>query len=277
LSLAIYLQIGLGYTPIHAALTTVPSSVGLILASVISTKLVPRPGRVLLASGAVIMAVAIAGLIVAFNHYGAAVTSWELRPMIFVLGLGMGLTIPPLADAIIAHIPERVAGAASGLINSGLQVGNAIGVAVIGVILFSVLGSHAPTSARTEAAKLSAQLSAQGVPASERQQITAEYTTCFVDASRQKDPAAVPESCRKAKAQGGGTKVSKEFAAAIVEARKDNFSVAIGRAVGYALAAFLAAGILLLFLNPKSSDGPGGRRRYAARHAARRGPPTLAA
>ncbi|HEU5267615.1 MAG TPA: MFS transporter [Jatrophihabitans sp.] len=279
LSLAIYLQIGLGYTPIQAALTTVPSSIGLIMAAGISTKRAPRPGRVLLACGAVIMAVAMAGLIVVFTHYGGMVSAWQLRPLIFVLGLGMGLTIPPLADAIIAQTPERVAGAASGLINSGLQVGNAVGVAVIGVILFGVLSTHAPTSARSEAAKLSAQLAAQGVPAAQRQQVTAEFRTCFVDASRQKDPAAVPASCRKSKAEQTDPALSKAATVALEKARKDNFSVAIARAVGYSFAAFLVAALLLLFLNPNAAEGRGTRNRYgyAARHAAGRAPPVLAA
>ncbi len=279
LAFAIYLQIGLGFTPIHAALTTLPSSIGLILASVIATKRVPRPGRGLLAAGAVVMAAAMAGLIVVFDRYGGAVTAWELRPMIFVFGIGMGLTIPPLADAIIAHIPERVAGSASGLINSGLQVGNAVGVAVIGVILFSVLSSHAPASAQSESARLSTQLAAEHVPAAGRQQIMTAFRTCFVDASRQKDPAAVPASCRQAKAHNTDAATAKAFAAALQHARKDNFSDAIARAIGYALAAFLAAAVLLLFLNPNATQRNPERRRYSytARHAARRGPPVLAA
>lgn len=260
LAFAIYLQIGLGYTPIQAALTTVPSSIGLILASGLSGKLAPRPGRVILSSGALVMAAAMAGLIAVLGRYGGSVTVWQLRPLVLILGLGMGLTIPTLADAIMSHIPERVAGAASGLINTGLQVGNAVGVAVIGVILFSVLGTHAPTSARIEAANLSRQLAAQGVSAEQRKTVTDGFAVCFTDTSREEDPAAVPASCRRAQQKLTDPTLRTDVASAFDRARKDDFSVALARAIRYAVAAFVSAAVLLLCLG--SQAGRHQRHRY---------------
>jgi sugar phosphate permease len=51
-------------------------------------------------------------------------------------GAGMGLAIAPLATLVLAAVPEREAGSASGLLATAQNVGNAIGVAVIGAVYF---------------------------------------------------------------------------------------------------------------------------------------------
>ncbi|MGH3291705.1 MAG: MFS transporter, partial [Trebonia sp.] len=110
LILSLYLQIGLGYTPLHAGLTTVPSSIGLAVAAVAASKLVPRLGRRLLAPGGVLSAVSIVWMILTFHQQGAAITSWQIAPSMFALGLGMGIVVPSLIDAALADVPAVHAG-----------------------------------------------------------------------------------------------------------------------------------------------------------------------
>lgn len=268
LAFTIFLQLGLGYSPLEAALTTFPSSVGLILASLASTKLALRPGRLVLAIGALLMAAAMTGLVLTVNHYGGDLTAWHVRPVIFVFGLGMGLILPSLADVIIAGVHRRAAGPASGLINTGLQVGNAIGVAVIGVILFSVLGSHAETSAQTATPQISTQLAALGVPAGVRQQTVQDFRRCFVDETHQEDSAATPASCRDQATQLPPTldqEVRRILATASVRARKDNFAVAIQHALLYGVVVF-SVSFALLFLLPRPGKAIPRHRRYSPRH-----------
>jgi hypothetical protein len=138
------------------------------------------------------------------------------------------------------------------LINRGPQVGKAVGVAVIGVILFSVLGSHAPTSARIEAANLSRQLAAQGVSAEQRRAVTDGFAVCFTDTSRKEDPAAVPASCRRAQQELTDPTVRTEVASAFDRARKGDFSVALAHAVRYAVAVFVSAAVHLLCLGSQT-------------------------
>jgi len=52
-----------------------------------------------------------------------------------VIGLGIGLTLPPIMDAVLGTVPERSAGAGSGLLQALRQVGGAFGVAVLGSLL----------------------------------------------------------------------------------------------------------------------------------------------
>jgi hypothetical protein len=59
-----------------------------------------------------------------------------------VIGLGLGLAVAPLTDFVQAGVPPHSAGSASGLQSAIIQVGNAVGVAVLGVIFFSLLARH---------------------------------------------------------------------------------------------------------------------------------------
>jgi MFS family permease len=143
LVLTLFLQLGLGFTPLHAGLTFLPFSVGVLLSSGVAARLAPRFGRGVTMAGALIIAAGMAGLIVIVHHYGAAVTTWELTPGLLAAGLGLGTVIAPLADIVLDRVPRQDAGSASGVFNTGLQVGNSIGIAVIGVIFFGLLGAQA--------------------------------------------------------------------------------------------------------------------------------------
>ena len=136
LVLTLFLQLGLGFTPLHAGLTFLPFSLGVLASSGAAARLAPRFGRSVTMAGALIIAAAMASLSVIVDHYGATVTTWELAPSLVAAGLGLGAVIAPLADIVLAGVPQREAGSASGVFNTGLQVGNSIGIAVIGVIFF---------------------------------------------------------------------------------------------------------------------------------------------
>lgn len=54
--------------------------------------------------------------------------------MIFVGG-GGGLTVPPIASLIFDVAPSRLAGTASGVLNTFRQMGGSLGVAVFGAVV----------------------------------------------------------------------------------------------------------------------------------------------
>jgi predicted MFS family arabinose efflux permease len=49
-------------------------------------------------------------------------------------GLGLGTVIAPLANVVLADVREQDAGSASGVLNTGFQLGNSIGLALMGVV-----------------------------------------------------------------------------------------------------------------------------------------------
>ena len=64
------------------------------------------------------------------------------NPGLFVVGFGQGLVLPTLVRAVIQGVEVRYAGAASGVVNSTLQISASLGVATVGGLFFAVLGGR---------------------------------------------------------------------------------------------------------------------------------------
>ena len=143
LTFSLFLQIGLGFTALHSGLTTIPFSVGTAIASAVSVRLAPRLGRAILSLGCLLLVVGMLGVMATVSRYGEAIHSWQLLPALVVCGLGLGCTIPPLINVILAGISRRNVGSASGVLSTTQQFGGALGVAIIGVIFFGLLSSQA--------------------------------------------------------------------------------------------------------------------------------------
>src|SRR5262249_39173505 len=97
LVLTLFLQLGLGFPPLHAGVTFLPFSVGVLLSSAAAARLAPRFGRGVTMAGALIIVGGMAVLIAGIHHYGAAVTTWDLVPGLVAAGFGVGAVIAPLA------------------------------------------------------------------------------------------------------------------------------------------------------------------------------------
>src|SRR3954451_5760859 len=69
---------------------------------------------------------------------------WKsLLPAFVVTGLGMGMTFAPMTAAAMREVPPRIAGRASGILNTTRNIGQVLGIAVLGSILQTRLVSHA--------------------------------------------------------------------------------------------------------------------------------------
>ena len=90
LTLQLTLQEGLGFSPIHGALTVLPFSLAIAAASPAAMALGPRLGRTLLLGGALLMAVGSAALMIAVRAQGADLGSLALLPGMVLCGLAVG-------------------------------------------------------------------------------------------------------------------------------------------------------------------------------------------
>ncbi|MFD3483745.1 MFS transporter [Streptomyces sp. NPDC058665] len=143
----LYMQIGLGWSPLHAGLTGLPFSVAVSTAAGLSVqKLVPRFGRKVLQCGALTMATGVLLYIWESGRYGADITSWQMLPPLLVMGAGMGLIVAPLTDAVLSDVPREHSGSASGLINTVQQMGTALGLGLVSVVFFGVVDDRAATT-----------------------------------------------------------------------------------------------------------------------------------
>ncbi|MCX4511453.1 MFS transporter [Streptomyces sp. NBC_01619] len=143
----LYMQIGLGWSPLKAGLTGVPFSIAVSLAAGLSVqKLVPRFGRKVLQAGALTMAAGLLLYIWEAGRYGTDIHSWQMIAPLVIMGLGMGLIVAPLTDAVLSDVPREHAGSASGLINTTGQMGNALGLGLVSVVFFGVIDEKPLTS-----------------------------------------------------------------------------------------------------------------------------------
>ncbi|HWH12466.1 MAG TPA: MFS transporter [Solirubrobacteraceae bacterium] len=142
LALTLFLQIGQGYSAIHAGLTFIPLSLGVAVAAPLSGGLLmPRVGGRLPIQAGGVVSLAGYGAVIAAVHGAGHVSSWDVLPGLLVIGLGMGLFIAPLFDTILAAVTDAETGSASGVLNALQQLAGAIGVAVLGTVFFTAV-SH---------------------------------------------------------------------------------------------------------------------------------------
>ncbi len=139
LILSLYLQQGRGLSALDSGLVFTILAVSYLAASLRAPELTERHGRRVLAVGALVLAAGHAALLTAVAIVGVGGSVAILVPGLLLIGAGMGLGITPLATLIMAGMQPAHAGATAGVLATAQNVGNAIGVAVIGVVFFGAL------------------------------------------------------------------------------------------------------------------------------------------
>ncbi|WET77463.1 MFS transporter [Amycolatopsis sp. QT-25] len=138
----LYLQLGLGFSPLEAGLTGVPMSLGMIVGMGL-VQVVRKHGRKVLHTGALIMA---AGVVALLLLLGPETGPWLLAPALLVVGIGSGLIMGPYFEIALSGVEPSEAGSASGALTSLQQVGGALGMALLGTVFFDA-GTADPTDA----------------------------------------------------------------------------------------------------------------------------------
>ncbi|HUR04875.1 MAG TPA: MFS transporter [Nonomuraea sp.] len=132
--LVLYMQYGLRFTPVRAALGLSPVAVGIVIASVACHRLIARFGRTLIVIGLTIELIGTGWLLAVVG--GVAGGVWPLVLAALVIGLGMGTCFGTVYDVTIGDIDPREAGSASGALAATQQLANAIGAAAVTTVYF---------------------------------------------------------------------------------------------------------------------------------------------
>lgn len=156
LTLSIYLQAGLGFSPLHAAAVYTPNAIGFFIASLTAPRLVPLLGRHVLTAGYLIASLGLLAAAATVAAAGSGLAGWELAVPLFIAGLGQGFGMSPMIGTIIAGLEPADAGAGAGVVTMTLQTGNVLGVAAGGLLFSTLLGSglHGTAYARAYAVVL---------------------------------------------------------------------------------------------------------------------------
>jgi EmrB/QacA subfamily drug resistance transporter len=144
---AIWIQTGMGFSPLGAGLTALAFSIGSFLLAGAAVPLAQRYGRLVLAGGGLLMALGTLGVALGARHVGHGSDPWPVVPGLLVAGVGLSLLIIPLANVVLAAVPRDVAGGAGGMFSTAQQLGGALGVAVVGSAFFARLDGHSFTAA----------------------------------------------------------------------------------------------------------------------------------
>jgi EmrB/QacA subfamily drug resistance transporter len=163
LPLTIYLQSVLGLSALQAGLTTAPMSlISMVIAPVAGRTADRIGGKWILFVGLSLFSTGM-GILIASSHVGSS--RLHLLPGLIVAGVGLGLTFAPLQTIAMRNVEPRMAGAASGMINTTRQLGGVIGAAAVGALLQAQLSSHLKSAAVANADQLPEQYRSQVVGA----------------------------------------------------------------------------------------------------------------
>ncbi|MFC0843607.1 MFS transporter [Streptomyces noboritoensis] len=149
LVLSLFLQAGLGYTPLKEGLGSLPWSLGMILGAAIQIAepygVVERLGRKIIQLGVAVMAFGLALIVLTLHLAGTTVTIGRIAPALVVAGLGMGLVMGPFFDTVLCAVEPHETGSASGTLTAVQQLGGSLGTAVLGTVFFTALAHQGTT------------------------------------------------------------------------------------------------------------------------------------
>jgi len=133
----LYLQEVRGLSPLRAGLYTLPMAV-------MAMVLPPLSGHVVGTRGArvplVVAGVGMTAACLMLAHLDAHTPLWWLFLAYVLFGAGFGCVNPPITNAAVSGMPRAQAGVASAIASTSRQVGQTLGVAVVGALLAAATG-----------------------------------------------------------------------------------------------------------------------------------------
>jgi EmrB/QacA subfamily drug resistance transporter len=135
--LPLFLQAVLGLTAFETGMIFLALAVGAFFAAPMAGALAPRIGpRRVVTTG---MALEAIGILVTTLLVSSDLDARLLLVPLFVYGVGVGFATAQLTSIVLSDVPPQRSGLASGTNSTVRQVGSALGVAILGTILFTVL------------------------------------------------------------------------------------------------------------------------------------------
>lgn len=148
-TVSLTLQFGLELSPMRTGIVTIPFAVGAAVFSVLSPKLFALIGTRMLALGFALFGASMLCFAALTYDESTARSLLALTGPLFLGGAGIGVFVAPLQTTIVSETDTRTVGSASGIIPTVQQVGQAVGLALVGLLFFhqmSEISGHLPES-----------------------------------------------------------------------------------------------------------------------------------
>ena len=134
-----------GLDPIAAGVHLLPMTAMLIIGSPIAAAVIGKLGpRTPLVAGMGLAAVAMLGL----SRLGATASPNDTIAWVVLLGLGLSPVMVGATNVIVGNAPAELAGVAGGLQSTAMQLGGALGTAVLGAVMSAKIAAVLPAGWR---------------------------------------------------------------------------------------------------------------------------------
>ena len=133
--LPFYLLLVVGLAPGPAGLALIPATVPIIIMAPLAGRWFDRiGGRIPLVAGFIVLAASSFALVFAFPSQSL----WPLIPGFLLQGVGLGIVLTVNDPTALGYVPAEDQGQASGISDTGEQLGGALGIALYTVVLLHV-------------------------------------------------------------------------------------------------------------------------------------------
>lgn len=139
-SLPLWFQNVIGYTAFQTGLALLALAGGSFLASGLTAPIGRMRGTIFIVRlGIVLEIIGIAGLAIFLRPDSTWLTT---TPLLLVYGIGVGFATAQLTGVVLTDVPLNRSGEGSGIQSTSRQVGSALGIAILGTVLFATLGAR---------------------------------------------------------------------------------------------------------------------------------------
>jgi predicted MFS family arabinose efflux permease len=228
-AIPLWLQNVEGLTPVSSGLVLLWLAGGAFLASAVGGAMSGKlPAVRAVQIGVLFELVGVAGISLVASTGGGW---WPVAPFLLLYGIGVGLATAQLTGVIMVEVPMEKIGQASGSQSTVRQIGSALGIAVLGTVLFTATEASAAAQIR--------EISFVAEAPKQQQDIFVQNISDLVVESA---GAALPMIGGYLQSQG----IPETEAGLVQAAANDGFTEGV-KATGWAAAGFLFLGLLSTF------------------------------
>ncbi|MEU9132194.1 MFS transporter [Kitasatospora sp. NPDC048540] len=159
-ALSQFLQVGRGYSPLHAGLVVTSSAVMFSASALVSFRIVPRYGLKVVVAGGLLTALGLLALVVQLAVSGADLPVAGIVIALMLAGAGNGAVLPQLIGASLVAVKPQQAGVGAGVLNTAQQFGSSAGVSIVGAVFYAIAGPAVMTGGTSGASYARAMQSA---------------------------------------------------------------------------------------------------------------------
>jgi len=144
-AVTLFLQSGLGYSPLVAGLTILPLACASALAAWASGRLVWRYGRRLVTGGLVVAVLGCALTQITGIFTPSELLPWAMTATLVLLGIGAGLTVSPNQSLMVTEVPRSLGGLAGAIGQLGQRMSSVVGIAATTGVFFACIATPVVT------------------------------------------------------------------------------------------------------------------------------------